>query len=183
MSTRQSIVEIGDELLRSRGYSAFSYSDISKRLGIKNAAIHYHFPTKADLILAIIDFHRTSFKKFEERSDSKDPMQQIKLFLNFYTSIQVSGKICVIGAFATDWNSISNEAQTAMNNFTGQVISWLTNNLQNGLDNNFFTLKHSAESEALGILTNIFGATQLARITGTDHFTAIKQNIIQRITP
>ena len=37
--TRNEIIRIGNELVRSVGYNAFSYADIAKALNIKNAAI------------------------------------------------------------------------------------------------------------------------------------------------
>ena len=47
--TRSEIVRLASELIRSIGYNAFSYTDISQKLHIKNAAIHYYFPSKSDL--------------------------------------------------------------------------------------------------------------------------------------
>ena len=38
-----------------RGLNGFSYRDISEPMGVKNAAIHYHFPNKMDLVKALID--------------------------------------------------------------------------------------------------------------------------------
>ena len=54
--TRNEIIRIGSELIRSVGYNAFSYADIAKVLNIKNAAIHYYFPTKSDLGEVIIGY-------------------------------------------------------------------------------------------------------------------------------
>jgi TetR/AcrR family transcriptional repressor of nem operon len=181
-STKEQITLLADELMRSKGYNAFSYSDISKPLGIKNAAVHYHFPTKPDLALEIVKYHSDSFDRFTERVEEKEALSKIKFFLNFYTSIQLSGRICVIGAFATDWNAMNEEIQHAMSGFTSNVIEWITFTLKEGHSNNTIHLSDSAESEALSILTNIFAATQLSRITGSDHFAAIKQNILTRIT-
>ena len=84
-STKQQITLLADELIRSNGYNAFSYSDISKPLGIKNAAIHYHFPSKPDLALEVVKFHEESFDRFAERVQGKPALSRIKLFLNFYT--------------------------------------------------------------------------------------------------
>ena len=63
MDTRTSILNLAEKLIRTRGYHAFSYQDISKPLKIKNAAVHYHFPAKADLGLAVIQRTIESFKK------------------------------------------------------------------------------------------------------------------------
>lgn len=182
MSTKSQITHLADELIRSKGYSAFSYSDISKPLGIKNAAIHYHFPSKPDLVLEVVHYHEESFNKFITRVSEKTPLQKIKLFLNFYTSIQQTGRICVIGAFATDWNSMTEEIKSDMSNFTSSVIEWISTTLDEGVKDRTFKLSDTSQSEALSILTNIFAATQLSRITGSDHFAAIKQNILNRIT-
>lgn len=181
-STKDQITVLADELMRGKGYNAFSYSDISKPLGIKNAAVHYHFPTKPDLAREIVAYHSDSFTRFTERVEGKEALSKIKFFLNFYTSIQLSGRICVIGYFATDWNAMTEEIQQDMQGFTNTVIEWLTSTLKEGESNGSIKLSDTADSEALSILTNIFAATQLSRITGSDHFAAIKQNILNRIT-
>ena len=182
-NTRQTIIEIADELIRSRGYNAFSYTDISSRLDLKNAAIHYHFPTKHDLALAVIQYHTQSFHSFEERTKEKTPLQRINLFLNFYTSIHLSGKICIIGAFATDWNSLSDDTKTELEHFTNLVQDWLSTALNEGVENKSITINEAPEVEALSIITNILAATQLARINGSEQFATVKKSIINRITP
>ena len=53
--TREQIMDRAADLLMSHGFNGFSYSDISSYLGVKNAAVHYHFPAKTDLALALID--------------------------------------------------------------------------------------------------------------------------------
>ena len=58
--TRSEIIRLGSELIRSIGYNSFSYADISKALNIKNAAIHYYFPSKSDLGVEIIRENRHS---------------------------------------------------------------------------------------------------------------------------
>ncbi|HEU4554463.1 MAG TPA: TetR/AcrR family transcriptional regulator, partial [Chitinophaga sp.] len=54
-NTREKIIELADHLIRTKGFNAFSYADISAPLAIKNAAVHYHFPTKADLGISVIE--------------------------------------------------------------------------------------------------------------------------------
>jgi len=61
--TREKIIELGESLIRTKGYNAFSYQDISSELGIKNAAIHYYFPSKENLGTSIV---KTNIQRFEE---------------------------------------------------------------------------------------------------------------------
>ena len=56
--TREQIMDRAAQLLMSRGYNGFSYRDISSHLGVKNAAVHYHFPVKADLAVALVEEYR-----------------------------------------------------------------------------------------------------------------------------
>jgi AcrR family transcriptional regulator len=181
-STKDTIVQLGDELMRMKGYNAFSYADISKQIGIKNAAVHYHFPTKPDLAKAIVEWHMEHFDRFAEKAASRNEADQVKMFLNFYTSIQVSGKLCLIGSFATDWNSMEAEVQKEVKKFTDKVLDWLTSTLDKGKDASLLKFNGSARTEALKIITNMFAGTQLARITGSEDFASIKDSILNNLT-
>ena len=54
-TTKRRILDLAENLLQRLGYNGFSYQHLSKELGIKNAAIHYHFPTKEELGVEIIE--------------------------------------------------------------------------------------------------------------------------------
>ncbi|MBO6522654.1 MAG: TetR/AcrR family transcriptional regulator [Balneolaceae bacterium] len=180
-STKETIVLLGDELIRKKGYNAFSYADISRQLNVKNAAIHYHYPSKPDLAEAVVDFHTDSFNRFTEKASSKNEADQIKMFLNFYASIQLSGKLCVIGSFASDWNSMEEEVQGKVTEFTNTVLGWITETLRMGKEKNLLSFTSPANIEAMKILTNMCAGTQLARITGSNDFTEIKNSILKEI--
>ena len=181
-STKDKIVQLADEHIRKNGYNAFSYADIAKTLKIKNAAVHYHFPAKTDLAEAVIHWHIENFENFKERLQEKDELLQVKTFLNFYNSIQLSGKICAVGAFATDWNSMPASAQELVRKFSELIINWLTEVLEAGKEKNLLTFEAPARTEALKIITNMFAATQLARITNSDDFAEIKNAVIEELT-
>ena len=51
-SKREEIIRVAQSLIIAGGYNAFSYADISKVVGIQNASIHHHFPSKVDLVVA-----------------------------------------------------------------------------------------------------------------------------------
>jgi len=68
--TRSEIIRLGSELIRSIGYNSFSYADISKALNIKNAAIHYYFPSKSDLGVEIIRENLNAFNELTKAWES-----------------------------------------------------------------------------------------------------------------
>src|SRR6478609_6950468 len=57
-TTYDKIIEIAQEAIATRGYSAFSFRELAEDLGIKSASIHYHFPTKAHLGVAVAKNYR-----------------------------------------------------------------------------------------------------------------------------
>lgn len=61
--TRRLILGLAEGLFQSRGFSGFSYHDISKPLGAKNVAIHHHFPSKMGLGIVLIDKARAMLKR------------------------------------------------------------------------------------------------------------------------
>ena len=85
--TREKIIELGENLIRTKGYNAFSYQDISSELGIKNAAIHYYFPSKENLGTSIV---KTNIQRFEEMAGNMnsrgfDEWHQLETFIKIYT--------------------------------------------------------------------------------------------------
>src|SRR6195952_1496346 len=66
--TRGDLLFEAEVLIRSRGYSGFSYADLADAVGIRKASIHHHFPTKADLAVALV-------AAYDERYDGA--LQQI----------------------------------------------------------------------------------------------------------
>lgn len=76
VNTSQQIIEIALPLMIERGYNAFSYADITERLEIRKASIHYHFPNKSDLGRAVVVYCRAlmqqSLNQVEQARSGKD---------------------------------------------------------------------------------------------------------------
>jgi TetR/AcrR family transcriptional regulator, transcriptional repressor for nem operon len=180
-NTKEKIVFLADDLIRSRGFNAFSYYDISKSIGIKNAAIHYHFPTKTDLGLAVVNDHIRQFKDFAVLQENKKSIDKVKAFLNFYSQIASEKKICIIGALSTDWETLEGPIQDGMKQYTEQLNSWLISVLEEGKKDGTLNLKTSPETKALQIITNMIAATQLSKIKGLDGIQMLKITIINEL--
>lgn len=53
-STKQRILAIARELFARQGYTGTSNTDIARELGTTTAALYYHFPSKADILRALL---------------------------------------------------------------------------------------------------------------------------------
>ena len=60
-ATKNKILSIASTLCQAVGFNAFSYHTIAKELKIKTASIHYHYPTKSDLGVALISEYQKNF--------------------------------------------------------------------------------------------------------------------------
>ena len=54
MSMHDRILEAAEARLRSDGYGAVSFRDLANDVGVKSASVHYHFPRKEDLGVAVV---------------------------------------------------------------------------------------------------------------------------------
>lgn len=88
--TRHLILDVAEELLLTRGYVAFSYQDIAARIGIRKASIHYHFPSKADLGLAIIERGVARTQHVRTR-DLSDPAARLEDYFRHFEQLNRDG--------------------------------------------------------------------------------------------
>lgn len=169
--TREQIMDRAGQLLMSRGFDGFSYRDISSHLGVKNAAVHYHFPAKADLALALIDEYRQTLRKqtSEFMAYGGSAVPQMEGFFSFTAYQCAKGRcICPFGAFSIDYNELPEEIRTATATFMDETIKWLTQVLEVGRQQEEFSFTGDARAKALLILAGLQGARQMARINGIE---------------
>lgn len=176
-STKESIINLADDLIRRRGYNAFSYNDISKVLSVKNAAIHYHFPSKSDLGVAVIEFHIQKVEHFIKAVATLSEPEKVEEFLNIYDQIQTNKKVCLVGTLATDWDTIDEKIQQKLTVFVTIVGDWLTSVMEDGLKKGTLTFKGDPRTRALLIITSIMAAAQMAKIMGPESFKSVKNAI------
>ena len=183
--TREKILELGEELILTKGYNGFSYQDISTVLGIKNAAVHYYFPNKETLGTSIL---RTNVQRFEEMIENMqnrnfDERQQLEAFIKIYLKSNRENKICLIGSLGTDINTLNDPMRFELQKMVDRIVSWLETILQSGREKEFFQFNISARDQALSILSSLVAGLQLARILNKSDFKNIHQSIWEGITP
>ena len=67
--TRAEILAVASELFIEQGYEATSLREIAERLDITKAALYYHFPSKDDMLLVLIEpMFATAFELMDRLS-------------------------------------------------------------------------------------------------------------------
>ena len=170
-NTRNQIIDKAFQLMLQRGLNGFSYRDISKPLGVKNAAIHYHFPNKMDLIKTLIEENHQVLRKStaEFMAYGGSARTQLEQLFSFVSHQCACGRpICMVGALAIDYDELSDDVKLANDQFMTDSISWLTQVLKTGLEQDEIQFKGNPETKAISILATIQGARQMARVHDTD---------------
>jgi len=182
MTTRAQILKIGDELIRDKGINAFSFTDISNQLGIKSPSIHYHFATKTDLVLAIIDDHIQKVERLREKSASKDPLSKLQAFISIYSRAKTENRVCLIGSLATDLNTVDKAVKKKLAALAENILNWVTDILEEGKSADVFHFQVKTRAKALTVISNMLASVQLTRLTTNNDFNLIKESLIKELT-
>ncbi len=166
-------MDLAESLVQEKGYNGFSYAHIAGELKVKNAAIHYHFPTKEELGCAVIKRYRDRFQLWINNSRVKDlsPEEKLDWFFSIYTNTRAdNGKVCLAGSLETEFNSLPASLRQETEALTSELLTWLEAALKEGRDAGVFRFGGEPASKAALILSSLQGALQMARALGTSKF-------------
>lgn len=168
--TAEQILDLAEMLIQTRGYSAFSYQDIADALGITKASIHYHFASKTDLGIAVVDRYVERFGA-AFLAISQDQSQPSMAMLDFYIEpyfgyARTPDHVCLCGALAGEILALPPELRARVDRFFRAHQTWLTGLLKRGSARGEFTLAAPASKMARLIFGALQGALLVKRATG-----------------
>src|SRR5512143_2810445 len=149
--TQQAIMDLAESFLQERGFNGFSYAHIASELEVKNAAIHYHFPTKEELACAVIQRYRDRFQLWVNNSRIKalSPQEKLDWFFSIYTNTRAdNGKVCLAGSLETEFNSLPASLREQTESLTRELLTWLQATLQEGREAGIFHFSGDPSSKA-----------------------------------
>lgn len=168
ISTRSQITNVAERRLVKYGYNGFSYSDISSELGITNASIHYHFPSKADLGVALIDrYDQTLRHAFEQiLKKEADAGAQMKAYIGMFDAAAKKGELRVCTMLGAEYAALPKIMQTRLLELCGANKAWLAEVIRRGAADGSFAIKNEAEELADTVMSALHGALIVARVAG-----------------
>ena len=172
-NSKRTILNMAEDLLQYKGFNGFSYAHIASELGVKNAAIHYHFPTKEDLSRAVIKRYRDRFQLWINNSRVKDlsPEEKLDWFLSIYNDMRLDqGKVCLVGSMEVEYNTLPEGLQAEVEALHRELLAWLQTMLAEGRESGVFHFHGEPANKAALLLSSLQGALQMARALGTRKF-------------
>lgn len=178
--TREKILDQAESLLQEKGFNGFSYADISGPLKIKNAAVHYYFPSKAILGFTVIERYRDRLRGYSEHLNSKhgdDVLRLLDGFIAIPKSFLNKSKLgCPLGKLEADAGTLPDDMRRATALLGKELWQWLTFILDQGRQLGVFRFEGPTKDKALLIAAALQGASLMAATQSPKIFQiAVKQ--------
>jgi len=183
----EKILMTADALMVQRGYSAFSYADIAKVVGIRKASIHHHFPTKEGLAVAVLKAHRERVIEGMAALDSQieSPLERIQTYLQYWEGC-IRGKtvsFCVAALMGAEMPSLPEDVQAEVRLHFNALANWLERTLEAGVKKRVIRLQGSAATEAQTLMAVLHGSMLSARaLDDCEVFKTITDAAVMRIS-
>src|SRR5579875_1928467 len=186
--TAERILDAANALLIDRGYSAFSYADIAETVNIRKASIHHHFPTKAGLVVAVLQRHRARISKGMRALDDQvdDPLIRIRNYFKYWEGC-IEGRtlsFCIGALLGSEMPSLPEDVQAEVRLHFSMLTEWFERTLKAGTKARTIQLQGTVATEAQMLIAMLHGAMLSARATDNcDVFRALSQAALNRISP
>ena len=182
---RQRILRLAADWLQRRGYHGFSFGQLAEALEVRRSAIHYHFPTKADLATALFRQYRDELAWWRARmaDGGLEPDKHIERFLDLEARNLHSEHVGPLGIAAVEYASLPPAACAEAEALCDDLFDWLTTTLVAGRTAGRLDFPGDAGDHACAIVAAAQGGLQLARIHGRGDFAAVCRAILAGLMP
>ena len=162
--SRTDVLDAAQALMRERGPGGFSFRDLAAELGISSASLHHHFPTKGDLLAAVVLRHRDAWNRrlAALAAETEDWPRRWNVLASKFASPSRDGHL--LGMLAADFANLppacQNEARLLHSNLTG----WLARFVTEARRRDELSQETDPEAMAHGLLSLLQGGLLLSRM-------------------
>jgi TetR/AcrR family transcriptional repressor of nem operon len=170
------ILDAAERIVQARGFNAFSYGDVATELNITTAALHYHYPRKAELGSALVTRYSARFASRLRALDEAGAGTRSKLdgYVRIYAETLSEGRMCLCGVLAAEYVTLPADMQAAIRDFFDQNEAWLAATLERGKSEGCVEFAGCGGDTARMIIGGLQGAMLLSMPYGdVKRFTAV----------
>ena len=187
-STAEDILACARRLIGASGYSGFSYADIAAVVGIRKASIHHHFPSKVDLVCAVIRRYRedarAGFAALERTA--ADPHEQLVSYVGYWNRCitDASDPFCICALLASELPAMPTAVAAEVRLHFETLSEWLTSAFERGAAKGLLRVSDTPRTEAELFMAMVHGAMLSARAEGDPKlFGVITTAMLTRLSP
>lgn len=173
-------------LIVDRGYNGFSYADLAERFGIRKASIHHHFPSKADLVVAVVERGRAGIQAQIALLDDAPAtaMDRLLAYTGYWERciLDQTSPFCLAGVLAAELPALPEEIGVVVRGHFSDLRRWVEGVLTRGAAEGSMTLEESPAVEAEIFVASVYGAMLAARaFDDPTRFSVVVEAAIRRI--
>lgn len=179
--TARKILDIAERYLMERGYHAFSFQHIAAELGVKPAAVHYHFRTKPELVAQVLDRYRGRFHRWTLSQAACSPRTQLQAYIGLSRGLLAERRIDPFGTMAGEYDQLPEEVQARLRELQAEIFGWFAGLLAAGRTTGELVFAGSPEAMAAELACALLGAQQLGRVCGAAAFEQVAAQICRTL--
>jgi AcrR family transcriptional regulator len=172
-ATRLNILHKAFELIYARGYQSTSIDDIIATTQVTKGAFYYHFKTKEEMGLAIINeilkpTLSTDFLK--PLTDNKNPLDGIYNLMDYLLMKNELLKVefgCPASNFAQEMTPWNNEFNIALNDLSDYWVKIMQDTLEEGKKNGLVKKEADVEQVSLFVISGYWGIRNFGKLKNT----------------
>jgi TetR/AcrR family transcriptional repressor of nem operon len=167
-ATTERILDVAERLLQARGFNGFSYADVAGELGITRAALHYHYPGKAELGEALITRYADRFSAALADLDAASTAAPVTLqgYVDLYAQVLGQQRMCLCGMLAAEYLTLPPAMKRGVTAFFDDSSSWLRSVLERGRREGTLMFAGPAADSAAMVMGGLEGAMLITRMSG-----------------
>jgi len=128
MSTTEKLLDAAEYRMRRGGYNCVSFRDLASDTQIKSSSVHYHYPKKEDLGLALVERYSTQFNDSlsAQTKNAKTTKDYLKAYQEVIRAALIKDDaICLCGLLGAEGAGLPEIVQERVQEFFNENINWL----------------------------------------------------------
>ena len=184
-TTATRILDEAERLTQTRGFNGFSYADVATVVGTTKAALHYHFPSKADLGSALIARYGEQFFAALDEIDASGAPEpdRLRRYIRLYADVLSRDRLCLCGMLAAEYTTLPEPMRGGLREFFARNETWLSRLLEAGRRTGTLRFDGPPQESARALMAALEGAMLLARAHADPaHFDAATAYLTRELT-
>ncbi|MEL7022210.1 MAG: TetR/AcrR family transcriptional regulator [Pseudomonadota bacterium] len=133
---REQIENAATDAIKKSGVRNVSFRTLAETVGVKSASVHYHFPTKSDLAVSVVDKYTLGFSEALDAIDRKHKSVSSRLmaFARIFEDTLANGELCLCGMMASEVDELDQQTKASLQRFFREAERWLVKTLESQPD-------------------------------------------------
>ena len=148
------------------GYHSFSFADIARVLGVKPAAVHYYFPTKVDLAIAVVRSYGERFDGWSAASAEWPPARRLVGYFEIGRRFAEDGRVCPLSLVVAQQAAVPEPVVEAVHVLQRRILDFYVQTMADARTSGTLRFEGSAEDAGALVAGALIGAQLLARVEG-----------------